>query len=212
MLAGCHDPAPICLSDSFDEDAIDPLRWTRLGDAPANVVDGELRLTAPLGLATAVSGITSTEEIDLTGRSIEVRVVAALPADMQTFTEMSIARNDAADVLGIKQSNGMLVFSKVVDGTPDEAGISVDSQIDTWRIRADASNVVFETRAGTGEWTSQRMVAQGFSLDGVVVRLEAFVTGLPMAAGTASFDDLVVDQGACTDPGAYRHDPGSYSP
>jgi hypothetical protein len=67
---------------------------------------------------------------------------------------------------------------------------------------------VFETSQGGDTWTMQRTIPRPFLLAGVAVQLEVDVTATPTTAGTASFDDLVVDQGACTDASRYRdHDP-----
>lgn len=196
--SACHSDEPLCLSDSFDDSSLDELRWSRLGEAPLAVAGGTLQLTAPAGLDDARAGIESIETLDLSGRSVSVRLVASLPADAHTSAELAIVSTTGGPTIAIREGNGVLAL--ITDGSSQTATtFPVDPGITHWGIGVSNGQISFDL----GDFRTLTSTP-GVDVTSVQVRLSVVVAGVPAQAGTARFDDLRVDQGACTSPDRYR--------
>jgi RHS repeat-associated protein len=203
------------LADDFNDNALDPLKWTRIESDPLAVVEEanqRLQIAVNTGSATR-DGYASLNTVDLT----DARAVVEVPhASTWDYTETTLgvwaSANDAAAML-VRQ--GVLYLRLMSPGAPcdmclegdgfntDETSVPYSpTQHRFWRIRHDAASdaLYWEASADGATWQMLRSAARPFSVNGLQVRLTAGnyfgiipIGGTPPQADAAFFDNFKVE-------------------
>jgi hypothetical protein len=171
---------------------------------------GHLTLALPPN-ANANLGIATNGVFDLNGRSVQVDVPRYPSApNTQSLLAVLLDQNNTVSIIATPTD---LTFASQVAGTPDNMQVALDPAIRTWRIRHDAAAnaIVYETNDGA--WKVQRTIGLPFQIHAVRIQLEADAfNGGAAAPGAAEFDNLVVDQGTCSNADEYDAHEGPLLP
>lgn len=174
------------LTDNFDDNSIDTAKWT----ATAGVTETGQRLEIS---SASVAELRSVRAYDLVGSAVHVKVpqVANAGGSSLDFTTFRLIRGGQFAEIRHNNTVGTVTFRAVVGGVT--TNLPTYSAVDHlwWRIRADATDIFFETAPDGATWTVQHSVAKPDWIDVTEVHLRSqSQSGTP---ATAIFDNLNVE-------------------
>jgi hypothetical protein len=220
LLAACADVPPLCLTDGFDQGAIDARRWkvTAVSGAAAGERDGRLELSVAAAVDNHVK-VESYRTFAFDGRAVEVDVARYVRSADTSQVLLAVESDDLNQFL-VKATHGQLYFQITVNGALVTGATALTTvgaieAIDGWRIAHDAAGntVRLDTRAA-GVWTSQPPVTRPPELvQPMKIQLEAdAAAGAASAPDVAAFANLRVVEPACTQGAEYDEHLGPYGP
>jgi hypothetical protein len=178
-------PKLATLIDDFQDGVIDASLW--ISEPGVTETGGRLKFTP----STSNPGIVSTSGRDLTDSQL-VAHVPVVTSNGSTGTLQSVVAVivDGDNQLIIRKLGSQLICTKVVAGTETELSFTPYSGVNHlfWRIRADASNIYWETSAtGAGTFFVQHtesIAGIGFAVSDVFVFMYAGYSGVEAFPGT----------------------------
>lgn len=179
------------LIDDFSDNVINPSLWTTTGTVAET--GGRVVLTPALGVPARL-GATSLYDLSSSQITIDVPVVTATGTSGTLSCGMAVGINDN-NVVGFKKVGANLFASYVVGGVPTDVFAATYNSTNHryWRIRADSSNVYWETSAtGTGAFFIQatQNISALFPVNVVGTYFYAFYTGPEAAPGTMQLEGV----------------------
>ncbi len=197
------------LIDDFQDGVIDAAKWSTSG----TVVEtgGRARLT-PTTSFSFLSTI-NPRTWDLTSSQI-VAYIPTITSNGSTGTLQSgmAVDKDASNLVGIRKLGSQLICTKTVAGVETQLAFTPYSAVNHlfWRIRADSSNIYFETSpTGTGfliQYT-ESLASLGFSVAIVGAFFFTGYSGVEVFPGTFQIESVnpglsIVASGASTSSGS----------
>lgn len=193
------------LIDDFQDNSIDASKWATSGTVAET--GGRARLTPTTSFS--FWGTLSPRTWDLSSSQVTAHIPTITSNGSTGTLQSGMAVDaDANNLVGMRKLGSELICSKKVAGVSTELSFTPYSAVNHlfWRIRADATNIYFETSA-TGSGTffvqhTENIAALGFAITTVgfyffsgysgveafpgTFQIEAVNPGLPLTATSAS--------------------------
>lgn len=184
-------PKLATLIDDFQDGVIDASLW--IAEPGVTETGGRLKITP----STASPGIASIAGRDLTDSQF-VAHIPTVTSNGSTGTLQSVVAivKDGDNQLVLRKLGSQLICTKVVAATETELSFTPYSAVNHlfWRIRADATNIYWETSAtGTGTFFVQHtesIAGLGFSISTVFAIMYAGYAGVEAFPGTFQIEAI----------------------
>lgn len=195
--AEAQSPPPLDLSDNFNDNSLDPAKWSVvIPSTPPTVSEQaqQLRITIPASTA-GYNGIGSVSAHDLRDKTVEVEMVQPVSQAgwVENFMQVML---DSQNYYLISVGAGSIVFRSMVNGQNDQLVMNYDGFAHRfWAVRSDvAANTVSLLTSSNGiTWTTRKKVAAGFPLNAMKFYLYAGAYGPNNAnPGMAIYDNFQV--------------------
>lgn len=185
-------PALAALIDDFQDGVIDAAKW----QYTAGVTEASGRLKLTPSTSFPLFGSVYPRVHDLTNSHI-VAHIPVITSNGSTGTLQSAMAVDASanDLLGMRKVGSELICSKKVGGVSTDLSFTPYSSTNHlfWRIRADSSNVYWETSAtGTGYFiqNTASIASLGFAITSVGCYFTCGYSGTELFPGTFQLESI----------------------